>query len=162
MPIAFSKDAEGRIEALRKCYPTAEACLLPVLHLAQAEFGHVSREVMALVAARLQLPVQEVLSTATFYTMYNKKPVGRFHLQVCVNVSCYLRGSDAVLAALESELGIKPGETTPDGLFTLTTVQCLAACGTAPALQVNDTYHEQMTPDSARNLVRKLKEGKTA
>jgi NADH-quinone oxidoreductase E subunit len=159
MSIAFSKESDAQLERLLKTYPNAEACLIPALHLAQAQFGYVSHEVMEMVAARLGLPPQKVLSTSTFYTMFNKQPVGRFHVQVCANVSCYLRGSDSILKALEEELGIAAGQTTPDKAFTLTTVQCLAACGTAPAMQVNDTYYENLTPDAARDVVRRLRKG---
>jgi len=160
MKLSFSAENEGRIADLLRRYPDAQACLLPALRLAQEQFGYLTHEAMELVAGRLGLPAPEVLSTATFYTMYNKKPVGRFHVQICANVSCYLKGSDLVLKAVAQELGIKPGETTEDGLFTLSTVECLAACGTAPALQVNDTFHEEMTPDKARQLIRSLKEGR--
>ncbi len=90
--------------------------------------------------------------------MYNKRPVGRYHIQVCRNVSCYLRGSDNVLGALERNLGIRVGETTEDGLFTLSTVECLASCGTAPALQVNETFHEEMTDEKVATLVKNLRE----
>lgn len=154
----FSKESEARISQLLDDYPDREACLLPALYLAQEEFGYLTHEVMELVASRLDLPSSRVISTATFYTMFKKKPVGRFHLQVCVNVPCFLRGSDAVLQTIENELHIGPGETSEDGLFSLTAVQCLASCGTAPAMQVNDTFHEEMTPDKVRQLLTELKE----
>ena len=158
IPLALSREAEDRLAQLRLTYPDAEACLLPALYLAQDEFGCLTHEVMELVAKRLQLPPERVLSTATFYTMFKKVPVGRHHIQVCSNVSCYLRGSDSLLKAIEEELHIRPGETTEDGLFSLSTVECLASCGTAPALQVNYTYHEKMTPEAVRSLIRNLKE----
>lgn len=158
MQPTFSKESEAKIARLLEEYPDREACLLPALYLAQGEFGYLTHEVMELVAGRLELPPARVFSTATFYSMFKKKPVGKYHIQVCVNVPCYLRGADAVIQALENELHVSPGETTEDGLFTVSCVQCLASCGTGPALQVNDTYHEEMTPEKVRELVSSLKE----
>lgn len=162
MALSFSTENERRIAEFLRRYPDPRAALLPVLHVAQEQFGYLSYEVMELVAQRLGIPPVEVLSTATFYTMYHKRPVGKYHIEVCANVSCYLRGSDSLLAAIEQELGIRAGETTEDGLFTLSTVECLAACGTAPVLQVNGKLYEMMTPEKARDLVRKLKEEEAA
>jgi len=158
MQLAFSADNEARISRLLADYPDPKACLLPALYIAQEQFGYLTHEVMELVAERIGLPAGEVLSTATFYTMYKKRPTGKYHIQVCGNVSCFLKGSDRLLSVLEKALGIRDGETTEDGLFTVTTVQCLAACGTAPALQVNDTYYEEMTPEKVVDLVKRLRE----
>jgi NADH-quinone oxidoreductase subunit E len=160
MDLSFTQDNDRRLRSLLDSYPTRQACLLPALQLAQEQFGYLSHEVMLLVAERLELSPASVFSTATFYTLFNKRPVGRHHIQVCGNVSCFLRGGDAVLAALEQELGIKAGQTTADGRFTLSVVQCLASCGTAPSLQVNDSTHEEMTGEKAVALVRKLREEK--
>ena len=104
------------------------------------------------------MPVTKVLNTATFYTMLRKQPVGRYHVEVCHNVSCYLRGSDGLLETLARLLSIQPGETTEDGLFTLDTVECLAACGNGPALQVNGDFHEHMTPGKLEQLIETLRE----
>jgi len=149
----FSAKASQDIAQLRKRYPTTQAALIPVLFVAQRELGCLNAAVMELVATTLELPVTKVVSTATFYTMLNKKPVGRFHLQVCKNISCYLGGSDDVRHALEEALGLEVGKTTADGLFTLSEVECLAACGRAPVVQVNETYHEWVTAEDARRLV---------
>jgi len=157
--LQFSPESDRKVQEWLDFYPEPRACLLRALQLAQEEFGYLSHEVMEMVAKRLGLDAEEVINTATFYTMFNKKPVGRYHLQVCANLACFLRGSDQLLAALEQELHIRPGETTEDGLFTLTTVECLASCGTAPALLVNDEYHEEMTPDKVTSLVQRLKAG---
>ena len=150
---AFGAKALQDIAQLRKRYPTNPAALIPVLFVAQREFGHLSDEVLELVAKTLELPAGKVASTATFYTMLNKEPVGRYHLQVCKNISCYLRGSDAVTQAFEDELDIDVGMTSDDGCFTLTEVECLAACGRAPVVQVNQTYHEWVTPEDAHKIV---------
>ena len=157
MPVAFTPDREQRFQDLLGRYPTKMAALVPTLYLAQEQWGHLSLEVMKYVAERLELPVSQVLNTATFYTLLYKRPVGRYVIQVCTNVSCYLRGCDAILNALRDKLGIEPGETTPDGLFTLEEVECIASCGTAPALQVNLEYHENMTPEAAVALVDELR-----
>lgn len=157
MALQFSPENEARLADLLGRYPNKLAALIPTLYLAQTQWGHLTPEVMAYVAERLEVPPSQVLHTATFYTMLRKKPVGRFHVEVCANVSCFLRGCDAIVDALKDELGVGVGETTADGLFTLSEVECLAACGTAPALQVNWAYHENMTPDRARALVRELR-----
>ncbi|MBM4355036.1 MAG: NAD(P)H-dependent oxidoreductase subunit E [Deltaproteobacteria bacterium] len=158
MQLEFSADNEARLGRLLAEYPDRQACLLPALYIAQEQFGYLTHEVMELVAERIGMPPGEVLSTATFYTMFRKRPTGKYHIQVCGNVSCFLRGSDRLMTALSKTLGIGDGETTEDGLFTLSAVQCLAACGTAPALQVNDTYYEEMTPEKVVELVGRLRE----
>jgi len=158
MQLEFSADNEARLGRLLAEYPDRQACLLPALYIAQEQFGYLTHEVMELVAERIGMPPGEVLSTATFYTMFRKRPTGKYHIQVCGNVSCFLRGSDRLMTALSKTLGIGDGETSEDGLFTLSTVQCLAACGTAPALQVNDTYYEEMTPEKVVELVGRLRE----
>lgn len=154
---AFSPAALERIAALRTRYPTNQAALIPTLFVAQKEFGHLSPPALELVAETLGLPASKVAATATFYTMFNKEPVGRFHVQVCKNISCYLRGSDDVTRAFEDELDVDCGATTDDGLFTLTEVECLAACGRAPVVQVNEDYHEWVSPETARNLCEELR-----
>ncbi|HRE88714.1 MAG TPA: NAD(P)H-dependent oxidoreductase subunit E [Myxococcota bacterium] len=154
---AFSKAALEAIATLRERYPTNQAALIPTLFVAQREFGYLTPATLELVAETLGLPATKVASTATFYTMFNKEPVGRFHIQVCKNISCYLRGSDDVTRAIEDECDVDCGATTSDGLFTLTEVECLAACGRAPVVQVNEDYHEWVTPEGARQLVESLR-----
>ncbi|PIE65504.1 MAG: NAD(P)H-dependent oxidoreductase subunit E [Deltaproteobacteria bacterium] len=156
MPLAFGATAGAEIDRILERYPTRQAALIPTLWVAQREFGYLTHEAMELVAARLELPPAKVISTATFYTMFNKRPVGRYHLQVCKNISCYLRNSDSVIEVIERKLGIRPGETTPDKLFTLSEVECLAACGRGPVVQVNEDYHEWQTPESVAALLDQL------
>jgi NADH-quinone oxidoreductase E subunit len=162
MPRAFSPQAAADITRIRGRYPTDLAALIPTLFVAQREFGHLDEESMQLVADTLGVPLTKVISTATFYTMFNKAPVGQFHVQVCKNISCYLRNSDAVTHALERCLGVHPGETTADGQFTLTEVECLAACGRAPVVQINEDYHEWQTPESIRGVIDRLRTSKPA
>lgn len=152
----FSEATLAEIDAIVAKYPNRRAALLPVLWAAQRAHGWLSTDVQAAVAARLDLPLSWVSGVATFYTMYYKKPVGRWHLQVCTNVSCMLRGSDEIVRCLEERLGIGLGETTPDGEFTLDEVECLASCGTAPMLQANDLYFENLDRESTLALVDRL------
>jgi NADH-quinone oxidoreductase subunit E len=158
MALAFSPEAEREFERVVRRYPNRRAALIPILGLADREFGYLSREAMEYVAARLELPPAWVLQTATFYTMLRKRPTGRFHVQVCVNVACYLKGADALVEHLQKRLGIGMGEVTADGLFSLEGVQCLASCGTAPALQVNGDYHEGMTVEALDALLDSLRD----
>ena len=157
MSIDFSAATESRFQGLLARYPKKEAALIPALYLAQVEYGYLTLEALEYVAKRLDMPPAVVLNTATFYTMLYKKPVGKYHVEVCTNVACFLRGCDAIVEALQKKLGVGLGETTPDKMFTLDEVQCLAACGTAPALQVNRRFHENMTPETAVQLVDDLR-----
>lgn len=149
----FSAEAKGRIQEMLTRYPQPRGALIPTLWIAQEEFGWLSEEVMQLVAAELGLPEGWVFTTATFYTMLRKQPVGKYHLQICTNISCYLRGSDELMAVAQDMLGIGPGETTEDGLFTLESVQCLAACGFAPAMVVNKRDFFNVAPDELEALI---------
>lgn len=157
MPLTFSSESQNRIKKILGRYPNKMAACLPLLYVAQEEFGHVSPEAMDLVAETLELPPAHVYGVATFYTMFNKKKVGKYHVQACTNVSCMLCGAYDVLGRLERKLGIKAGETTKDGLFTLSEVECLAYCGTAPAVQVNEEIHELVSPDKVDDLIETLK-----
>ncbi|MCB9555149.1 MAG: NAD(P)H-dependent oxidoreductase subunit E [Deltaproteobacteria bacterium] len=154
MSLEFSAESKERIAALLQKYPTKMAATLPVLWIAQEQFGWVSEDAVRLVAATLEVPESHVHGVATFYTMYNKKPVGRLHIQVCTNISCMLCGSDGTLEAFEKRCGLKAGQTNED--FTLQEVECLAACGTAPAVQINDKYYEPVQADDVPALVDRL------
>lgn len=138
-------------------YPQRRAALMPTLWLAQREFGWLSLPVMEYVAELMELPVAWVTSAASFYTMYWKEPKGRWHVQVCRNLSCALRGARDIQSALERRLGIRDGERTPDGRFSLEEVECLASCGTAPVLQINNAdYHENLDVQQALALIERL------
>ncbi|KAF4788882.1 NADH dehydrogenase [ubiquinone] flavoprotein 2, mitochondrial [Turdus rufiventris] len=112
------------------------------------------------VAEVLEMPPMRVYEVATFYTMYNRKPVGKYHIQVCTTTPCMLRDSDSILEAIKKKLGIKVGETTPDKLFTLIEVECLGACVNAPMVQINDNYYEDLTPKDIEDIIDELKAGK--
>ncbi|MEW5849010.1 MAG: NADH-quinone oxidoreductase subunit NuoE [Myxococcota bacterium] len=154
--LQFTPESLAEIAKHRKKYPDRGAALLPTLYVAQAQFGFISPEVMALVAKTLDLPETRVREVATWYTMFHKKPIGRYNVQVCSNISCHLCGADALVEALKTHLGIKVGETTKDGKFTLSEVECLASCGSAPCMQVNMTYHEHLTAEKAIQILKNL------
>ncbi len=155
--IQFTQEAMSRVERLKRQYPTKDACLLPVLHIAQREFGHISPEVMEYVAGLVGVSPARVYGVATFYTMYNRKPVGTYHVQVCTNISCHLEGSPKMLDTLRSVLGIEEDQTTPDKMFTLSTVECLGACGFGPVVQINDDYYEQVTEQGIKDIIKGLR-----
>ncbi len=159
MALRFDENDMKALEKIRERYPNNTACTLPFLHYAQDRFGYVSDDVIKLVAETLNLPVAHVLNVATFYTMFNKKPVGKYHLQVCTNISCSLLGARRLVDKLEEILGIKPGETTDDGMFTITEVECLGSCGTAPVIQVNETYFENLDEKKVEDLIESLRKG---
>jgi len=146
--LAFSEGTRAKHDRLLTRYPNREAAILPTLYLAQREFGHLSDEAILYVAELLGFTPARIYGVATFYTMYNKKPVGKYHLQVCRNLSCSLMGAEHLIEHVARKIGVKPGETTPDGRFTLSTVECLGSCGTAPVMQVNDDYYENLTEES--------------
>ena len=147
------------VQKIIKRYPEGrqKSALLPVLHVAQAEFGGwLSPATMDYVASILNLKPIEVYEVASFYTMYNLRPVGKCLLEVCRTGPCMLRGSDDIIEYLEHKLGIRDGETTADGMFTLKTVECLASCGTAPMMQVGDHYIENLTCEKLDDILSDL------
>lgn len=156
----FSNETLALVHKIIRRYPEGKqkSALLPVLHLAQSEFdGWLSPEVMDYVASLLSIKPIEVYEVATFYSMYNLKPVGKCLIEICQTGPCWLRGSDDIVAHLESKLNIKIGETTSDGMFTLKTVECLGSCGTAPMLQCGSRYYEDLTTEKVDALVDELR-----
>lgn len=157
MALDFSAQAKHQIERLRSRYPTRQAALLPVLHIAQDEFGYLSDEAIELVAKTLTLPPAHVFGVVTFYTMFHREPHGTNELMVCTNVSCMLRGAYDILHHIEKRLGIKKGETTPDGAFTIVEEECLAACANAPMMICGPEYYLDLTPDKVDKILDDLK-----
>jgi NADH-quinone oxidoreductase E subunit len=157
MALAFTPEAQQKIAAIRARYPNAQAACLPVLHLAQDEFGFISDEAIDAVAGALELSPAHVWGVATFYTMYHRHPTGKHVLMMCTNVSCMLRGGYDVLHALEDKLGCKAGENSPDGEFTLVEEECLAACADAPCLIAGEKYFLNLTPASAIAALEEIK-----
>lgn len=157
-PPRLPEETRRELDAIRTRYPTARAALLPALHLAQRlHGGWLPDSAIEAVAAELELDPSEVYGVVTFYDLYHQKPVGRNRIRVCTNVSCMLRGSDEIMATLGDELGVSEGEVTSDGRCSFIHFECLGSCDTAPMMMINDRYHENLTPDEARRVVRELK-----
>jgi NADH-quinone oxidoreductase subunit E len=158
--VKFSDDKLAKVQEIIARYPQGKqkSALLPVLHLAQESFGGwLSPEAMDYVAELLQLKPIEVYEVATFYSMYNLKPVGKYVFEVCQTGPCMLRGSDNIIAHIKEKLGIGVGETTADGMFTLKTVECLGACGYAPMMQLGKFYKENLTKEKVDVLLEQLR-----
>lgn len=153
----FEGPYQARFEKIRTRYPNAQAALLPVLNLAQEVRGHVSPDTMDEVARLLDLPSAYVRGVSTFYTMYNKRPVGRFLVQVCTNISCLLCGADDVVKAFLDATGTELGETSDDGDFTVIEAECLAACGFPTCVQINSRYYENVTAGDVPELLERLR-----
>jgi NADH-quinone oxidoreductase E subunit len=152
-PVAFSEQAEQTLATIVARYPTRRAALLPVLYLAQEEFGYLSEQAMAYVAQRLDLPEGKVFQVATFYTMFHKKPAGTYHIEVCTSVPCCMMGGYAVVRHLEKRLGIRCGGVTPDRRFSLAQAECLAGCGHAPLMQINSVHYENLTEEEIDRIL---------
>lgn len=156
MEIKFTEENLKRLEEVKSHYPTKDAALMGALWIAQEQFGWLSKDVMQYVGDVLGIPYEHVLGVAEFYTMYNKQPVGKYHLQVCTNVSCMLCGGYDVVDYISDKLNIGLGETTPDGKFTLIEAECLGSCGTAPMMQINNYYEENLSKDKVDAIIEKL------
>jgi NADH-quinone oxidoreductase E subunit len=152
----ISEQAKQRMRALATRYPSARSAVLPSLYIAQEEEGYITEEGLQAVADAIGLTVDDVESVATFYTMYYQHKPGKKVIKVCTSISCYLRNCDALVEHLEKRIGIQRGETTPDGNYTLMTAECLASCGTAPVLQVNGKFVENVTLEMADALIDEL------
>jgi len=159
--IKFSADALALVQKIIARYPEGKqkSAVLPLLHLAQAEFqGWLSIPVMDYVASLLKIQPIEVYEVASFYSMYNLNPVGKCVIEVCRTGPCWLMGAEDIIAHIEKKLNIKIGETTADGMFTLKTVECLASCGTAPMMQIGEKYHENLTCEKTDEILNDYRE----
>ncbi|MDQ6989390.1 MAG: NAD(P)H-dependent oxidoreductase subunit E [Mariprofundaceae bacterium] len=155
----FSEARLVEIKALSKRYPHQKSALMPVLYMAQEDFGYLSMEVQQMVADTLSLKIMEVREVVTFYTMFREQPCGKYLLEVCTNASCMMNGAYALLDHMTASLGIKAGETTADGMFTIAEVECAGACAGAPVVQVNNMYHENVTANDMDALLTKVRAG---
>jgi NADH-quinone oxidoreductase subunit E len=153
MSFEFNKDNLEKIETLKSRYPSPKALSLPCLWMAQYQEGFISLEAIEVIAKLLDWAPMEIYRVATFYTMFNLEPVGKYHIQLCKTLSCALCGKAEMLEHLEKRLDIKPGESSEDGRFTLTQVECLGSCGTAPVMQINDRYYENLTPEKIDEIL---------
>jgi len=157
----FSDDKLKEVQRIINFYPEGKqkSAVIPVLHLAQQEFGGwLSSEAMDYVASILSMEPIEVYEVATFYSMYNLKPVGKYMFEVCQTGPCMINGSDDIIKYIYDKLGIKPGETSADGMFTLKTVECLGACGYAPMMQLGKNYREHLTKDKVDAIIKECRE----
>jgi NADH-quinone oxidoreductase subunit E len=153
----ISETKRQQFDELVARYPEKRSALIPLLHEVQAEVGHLSPEAVAWVAEYLGLSPADVMSVASFYDMLHLEPVGKHLIYVCQNLTCALRGSERLIRHLETTLGIRMGETTPDGKITVKRMECLASCGTAPSIQVDGVYHHEVTPEALDALLADLR-----
>lgn len=152
----ISEQAKQRMRDLASRYPVARSAVMPSLYIAQQEEGYITADGLLAVAEALNMTIDDVKSVSTFYTMYHQQQPGKKVVKVCTSISCYLRNCDALMEHLEKRLGIKRGETTPDGNYTLQSVECLASCASAPVLQINGEFVENLTPEAADALFDEL------
>ena len=153
----ISEEARQKIDEIIPRYPVKRSAMLPVLHVVQAEERYLTEEGIRLVAAKLGLTYMDVAETASFYTMFYRRPMGRYHIQWCRSISCMLGGSDELRQYVETKLGIKKGQTTPDGRFALSEVECLGACDKGPMMQINFDFHENLTRERVDQILDGLK-----
>jgi NADH-quinone oxidoreductase subunit E len=153
----LSQAACQQIQALMSKYPQKRSALIPSLQLAQKETGYLSGDTICEIARLFDLSPNEVSEVASFYTMLYKKPMGKYVIQVCTNISCLLCNAEDIVSHLTGKLGIQLGETTPDGKYTLLEVECLGSCGTSPVIQINEDYYEELTPEKVDRILDSLK-----
>lgn len=151
--MALSEKVKKTINGIRPQFPTTQALLIPLLHEIQNEEGWVSIDSMKAAGEFLELPLSKVREVASFYTMFKLHPQGKVDVQICTNISCWLNGADKLVSCAEKKLGVHAGQTTKDGKFTLSQVECLASCGTAPAIMINEDYHENVTDSQLVELL---------
>lgn len=148
--------AEVRVRELAQRYPRKKSAVMPALYIAQEYLGWLTDDAYHWVAEQLELAPAHVRAVATFYTMYYKEPVGKYHIQVCRTLSCMLCGAKDITAKLKSRLAVEPGEVTADGLWSYEEVECLGSCGTAPMVQINDVFFENLTPETLESVMEKI------
>ena len=158
----FSEETEEKFRKLRAAYPEKRSALIPMLVLAQEELGWVKPEAMAWVADYLELPASDVESVVSFYTLLHRTPVGRHTILVCTNLSCMLCGSDEIQDTIRERLQVQMGETTADEMFTVIEAECLGSCTTAPVMQVDGKFHENLTREKVSSLLEELRSGKSS
>jgi NADH-quinone oxidoreductase E subunit len=157
MEFKFNEENQNKLNTIISHYPVKKAAVMGALWLAQEQSGWISGEVMKEIASQLDISLEEVLGVVTFYTMYNQKPIGKFHLQVCTNVSCMLRGGALIFDHIKSKLGIDDMHVTDDKMFSLEEVECMGSCGTAPMIAINEDYFENLNISEVDNILESLK-----
>ena len=152
----FSPEVESEIDRHLAKYPVMRSAILPLMFIVQRERGYLDPQGVAYLAKRLKLRITDIWEVATFYSMIYIKPIGKYHIQVCKTLSCKLLGSDKITQHCAEKIGVKTGETTADGRFSLSEVECLGSCGTAPMFQINFDYHENLTPEKVDQILDSL------
>lgn len=152
----LSNATETKLQEIITRYPQKKSAVMPALYLAQEELGWISPDAVEWVANRLELPTSHVYEVASFYTMYYKRPVGRYHLQVCRTLSCQLVGARKLIDRLENRFGLKAGEVSADGMWSFEEVECLGSCGTAPMCQINDVFFEKLSPERLDEILEQI------
>ena len=155
--IQFSEEAMREYQEILRHYPEKRAAVIPVLTLAQREFGWISQEVAEYVGNLMDYPASDMKSVSSFYVLLRQKPVGKYHLEICRNISCWLKGATACMTEAKRLLGVEAQEVTPDGLFSWDFTECLASCDTAVAMQVGDRYIENLTPEKIGEVIEQLR-----
>jgi len=155
--VILNKTSVAEIKERMVKYPRRKSAILPALTVAYRQVGHLSEQIYREISEIIEVPYIEIAEAASFYTMFPKEPVGKYLIQVCHNISCALLGADSLVGYLEQKLGIKKGETTPDNLFTLISVECLGSCATAPMMQINDKYYENLTREKVDTILEELR-----
>jgi NADH-quinone oxidoreductase E subunit len=158
--VTLSDAAEKRAAEIIPLYPQSRSAVMPLLYIAQEEFGLITQEGIEWVASKINLPPVQVWEIATFYTMYYKKPVGKYHFQVCRTLPCALRGAKFVSEYLHKKLGLSPGEVSKDGMWSFEEVECLGSCGTAPMCQINDVFFENLTEEKLGQIISRIEKEK--
>jgi NADH-quinone oxidoreductase subunit E len=156
MDVVLPPELESKLAEVKKQYPQSRSAIMPALYLAQQHFGHLSEEAIRWVSVRLGIPPVHVMEVASFYTMYYKKPVGRYHVQVCRTLSCAVRGAPEITECLKKRFSTKAHELTSDGFWSFEEVECLGSCGTAPMVQINDFYFENLDPEKLDALLDRI------
>jgi NADH-quinone oxidoreductase subunit E len=156
----LSENSKKRLHDLEREFPDKQSVVLPVLHIVYDQFGYIDKKALKEAAKIMGMPSVYFEEAASFYTIFPLEPVGKYLIQVCQNISCTLMGAEELVSYLKGKLGIEIGETTKDGLFTLVSVECLGSCGTAPVMQINDKYYENLTRDKVDKILEKLRNGR--
>ncbi len=154
----LSEQSLARMKEVATKYPSRKSAVLPALTIAYRQIGHLDDDIYIEISRAIDIPAVEIAEAATFYTMFPKQPRGKYLIQVCHNISCALLGADGLITYLEQKLGIVKGETTPDNLFTLVSVECLGSCATAPMMQINNDYFENLTRERVDQILKDLTE----
>lgn len=154
----LTEQSIARMKEVAEQYPSLKSAVLPALTIAYRQIGHLDDDIYNEISQAIGIPALEIAEAATFYTMFPKKPRGKYLIQVCHNISCALLGADGLVTYLEQKLGIVKGETTPDNLFTLISVECLGSCATAPMMQINNDYYENLTREKVDQIIKELTE----